>query len=74
MERQCGCGKQGQNVTGKEERMRQGFVKVAAVTPKIRIADTGYNAKVICQSVKEATEAGSKSDHSSFPKFTIFKK
>ena len=43
----------GKNVTGKEERMRQGFVKVAAVTPKIRVADTGYNAKVICQSVKE---------------------
>lgn len=50
----------GQNVTGKEERMRQGFVKVAAVTPKIRVADTGYNAKVICQSVKEAAEAGAK--------------
>ena len=48
------------NVTGKEERMRQGFVKVAAVTPKIRVADTGYNAKVICQSVKEAAEAGAK--------------
>ena len=48
----------GKNVTGKEERMRQGFVKVAAVTPKIRVADTGYNAKVICQSVKEAAEAG----------------
>ena len=58
--RQCGCGKQGQDVTGKEERMRQGFVKVAAVTPKIRVADTGYNAKVICQSVKEAAEAGAK--------------
>ena len=40
--------------------MRQGFVKVAAVTPKIRVADTGYNAKVICQSVKEAAEAGAK--------------
>ena len=50
----------GKNVTGKEERMRQGFVKVAAVTPKIRVADTGYNAKVICQSVKEAAEAGAK--------------
>ena len=40
--------------------MRQGFVKVAAVTPKIRVADTGYNAKVICQSIKEAAEAGAK--------------
>lgn len=50
----------GKNVTGKEERMRQGFVKVAAVTPKIRVADTRYNAKVICLAIKEAAEAGAK--------------
>ena len=42
----------GKNVTGKEERMRQGFVKVAAVTPKIRVADTGYNAKVSASLLK----------------------
>ena len=36
--------------------MRQGFVKVAAVTPKIRVADTRYNAKVICLAIKEAAE------------------
>ena len=40
--------------------MRQGFVKVAAVTPKIRVADTGYNAKVICQAIKEAADEGAK--------------
>ena len=40
--------------------MRQGFVKVAAVTPKIRVADTRYNAKVICLAIKEAAEAGAK--------------
>ena len=33
--------------------MRQGFVKVAAVTPKIRVADTGYNAKVLADAILE---------------------
>ena len=28
--------------------MKQGFVKVAAVTPKIKVADTAYNGKLIC--------------------------
>ena len=27
--------------------MRQGFVKAAAVTPKIKVADTKYNAELI---------------------------
>ncbi|MGN0143176.1 MAG: NAD(+) synthase [Roseburia sp.] len=40
--------------------MRQGFVKVAAVTPKIRVADTGYNETVICEKIREAAEAGAK--------------
>ncbi len=40
--------------------MRDGFVKVAAVTPKIRVADTKYNAKVICDGIKEAAEQGAK--------------
>ncbi len=34
--------------------MEQGFIKVAAVTPKIRVADTRYNAEVICECIKEA--------------------
>ncbi len=33
--------------------MRQGFVKVAAVTPKIKVADPKYNAEVICEKLKE---------------------
>ncbi len=40
--------------------MRDGFVKVAAVTPKIRVADTKYNAKVICEGIKEAAGQGAK--------------
>ncbi len=40
--------------------MRQGFVKVAAVTPKITVADTTENAKLICESIKEASKAGAK--------------
>lgn len=34
--------------------MRDGFVKVAAVTPKIRVADTKYNAGVIVEGIREA--------------------
>ena len=33
--------------------MRQGFVKVAAVTPKIKVADTKYNAELILDMMKE---------------------
>ena len=40
--------------------MEQGFVKVAAVTPKIRVADTGYNGKLICDLIKETAEHGAK--------------
>ena len=40
--------------------MEQGFVKVAAVTPKIRVADTGYNGKMICDLIKETAEHGAK--------------
>ena len=40
--------------------MRQGFVKTAAVTPKIRVADTRYNAEVIISGVREAADAGAK--------------
>lgn len=29
--------------------MRHGFVKAAAVTPKIKVADTAYNADIICE-------------------------
>ena len=40
--------------------MKQGFVKVAAVTPKITVADTKANTKVICESIKEAMKQGAK--------------
>lgn len=40
--------------------MRDGFVKVAAVTPKIRVADTKYNAGIICEAVEQAAAAGAK--------------
>ncbi|MGN1160274.1 MAG: NAD(+) synthase [Lachnospiraceae bacterium] len=40
--------------------MRHGFIKVAAVTPKIRVADPIYNAAVICQEIDRAAEHGAK--------------
>lgn len=40
--------------------MRDGFVKVAAVTPKIRVADTAYNAGVICEAIGQAAAEGAK--------------
>ena len=40
--------------------MRDGFIKVAAGTPKIRVADCGCNAKNIIELMKEAAEKGVK--------------
>ncbi len=40
--------------------MRHGFVKVAAVTPKIKVADTAYNADVICDAIAQAAAGGAK--------------
>ena len=40
--------------------MEQGFIKVAAVTPKIKVADPGYNAERICECLQEAYERGAK--------------
>ena len=40
--------------------MKHGFVKVAAVTPKIRVADPGYNGKVICEELQKAYEQRAK--------------
>ncbi len=40
--------------------MEQGFIKVAAVTPKIRVADPAYNAGVICERLEEACGNGAK--------------
>ena len=40
--------------------MRQGFVKAAAVTPKIKVADTKYNTELILDMMKESTRQGAK--------------
>ena len=40
--------------------MKHGFIKVAAVTPKIKVADTAYNVGQISLGLKEAAEAGAK--------------
>lgn len=34
--------------------MQHGFIKVAAITPKIRVADPYYNAKQICEAITDA--------------------
>ena len=40
--------------------MRHGFVKVAAATPDIRVADVGYNTENICRAIGEACERKAK--------------
>ena len=40
--------------------MRQGFVKTAAATPKIRVADTEYNGQQIRTLMRESVEKGAK--------------
>jgi len=40
--------------------MWQGFVKTAAATPKIKVADCSYNSDVICQLITTMSEARSK--------------
>ena len=40
--------------------MRHGFVKVAALTTKIKVADTAYNADVICDAIAQAAAGGAK--------------
>lgn len=40
--------------------MRQGFIKVAAITPKIKVADPVYNAEQICKGIDEAEGKGAK--------------
>ncbi len=36
--------------------MKHGFLKVAAVTPKIKVADPGYNSKAIIEKIKELSK------------------
>ena len=40
--------------------MQDGFLKVAAVTPKIKVADTVYNAGAIIDAIKEADNSKAK--------------
>ena len=40
--------------------MKQGFVKVAAATPDIRVADVPYNMKKICEAIGEAAQERAK--------------
>ena len=40
--------------------MKHGFIKVAAVTPDIRVADVAYNQEQIIEKMKEAAKLGAK--------------
>ena len=40
--------------------MKHGFIKVAAISPKIKVADPAYNAGVIVEKMKEAYGKGAK--------------
>ena len=40
--------------------MKDGFLKVAAVTPDIRVADVVYNTEKICGLIDEAVDRGAK--------------
>ena len=40
--------------------MKQGFVKVAAATPNVRVADVDYNRKEICRLIDETVSNGAK--------------
>ena len=38
--------------------MRDGFIRVAAATPKIKVADPVYNRQEICRIIEEAGKKG----------------
>ena len=40
--------------------MKDGFIKVAALTPKIKVADCIYNTEAICSMLEEAWSRGAK--------------
>ena len=40
--------------------MKDGYVKVAAATPKIKVADPAYNARVICACLDDCQKKGAK--------------
>lgn len=45
---------------GKGEHMKDGFIKVSACTPDVRVADCEYNAEEIIRMIHEMAEEGSK--------------
>ena len=38
--------------------MKDGFFRVAAATPEIKVADTVFNREEICKMIEKADEAG----------------
>ena len=40
--------------------MKDGYIKAAAVTPDIKVADTKYNTKNICKKIEECSKNGAK--------------
>ena len=40
--------------------MKHGFIKVAAVTPEIRVADVAFNTQQICKMIDETVSKGAK--------------
>ena len=38
--------------------MKHGFIKAAAITPDLKVADPVYNSQVICQKIEEAEKEG----------------
>ena len=49
--------------------MKNGYIKVAAAAPKIRVADTDYNADLVIESIKSAAASGVKVI--TFPELTL---
>ena len=52
--------------------MRDGFIKVAAGTPKIRVADCRYNAEQIFTLMREADKQGVKVSHWIYLRRSVF--
>lgn len=40
--------------------MKDGYIKVAAATPKVKVADTVYNGQLIKALMKECTDNGAR--------------
>lgn len=41
-------------------KMKDGFIKVAAITPHVKVCDVDYNCQSICELMKESSEKGNK--------------